>query len=126
MKSRLAALVASAALAAAALTFWPIQPSRVPAAAAQAAPAGDAAKAFLTAYCTECHGAEKQKGERRFDQLQFPLGDADALTNGARPWPTSRVPLPTPKPDSRARAGRPFFAASTAANTSIPSATCLA
>jgi hypothetical protein len=27
---------------------------------------------FLKDYCIECHGAEKQKGERRFDQLALP------------------------------------------------------
>lgn len=32
----------------------------------------------LKTYCVGCHGAEKQKGERRFDQLQFPLQDSDS------------------------------------------------
>jgi len=32
---------------------------------------------FLKAYCSECHGAEKQKGDRRFDQLVLPAKHAD-------------------------------------------------
>lgn len=32
----------------------------------------------LGRYCVECHGAEKQKGERRFDQLALPIGDGDS------------------------------------------------
>lgn len=31
--------------------------------------------AFLKTYCVECHGAEKQKGDRRYDELSFPLAD---------------------------------------------------
>ena len=38
-----------------------------------------AIKSFLSTYCTECHGAEKQKGDRRFDQLSFPPDKADTL-----------------------------------------------
>lgn len=34
---------------------------------------------FLSAYCVECHGPEKQKGDRRFDGLAFPLQDAHAV-----------------------------------------------
>ena len=33
----------------------------------------------LQTYCIGCHGTEKQKGERRFDQLQFPIKDSDTL-----------------------------------------------
>ncbi|MGI9241134.1 MAG: c-type cytochrome domain-containing protein, partial [Verrucomicrobiales bacterium] len=29
--------------------------------------------AFLGTYCYSCHGEEKQKGDRRFDQLAFPI-----------------------------------------------------
>lgn len=36
-------------------------------------------KTFLGNYCTDCHGAEKQKGDRRFDQLSLPVGNIDAL-----------------------------------------------
>src|SRR6185369_16517655 len=36
-------------------------------------------KTFLGNYCTECHGPEKQKGDRRFDQLSLPVSNADAL-----------------------------------------------
>ncbi len=47
---------------------------------APSAKAGDATiKTFLGTYCTECHGAEKQKGDRRFDQLSLPVSNADAL-----------------------------------------------
>ncbi len=58
----------------------------VPLAAAAAEPpksgsaAADASiKAFLGKYCVECHGAEKQKGERRWDQLSLPVSNADTL-----------------------------------------------
>jgi len=34
---------------------------------------------FLEKYCVRCHGPEKQKGERRFDTLHFPLKDGDSL-----------------------------------------------
>ena len=34
---------------------------------------------FLRTYCNECHGAEKQKGDRRFDQLQLPVAKLDTL-----------------------------------------------
>src|SRR5436189_5901502 len=43
------------------------------------AAAEGAIKSFLGTYCTECHGAEKQKGDRRFDQLSFPASNADTL-----------------------------------------------
>ena len=38
-----------------------------------------AIRAFLGTYCAECHGPEKQKGDRRFDQLAFPILKADPL-----------------------------------------------
>ncbi len=42
--------------------------------------AGDATiKSFFSTYCTACHGAEQQKGDRRFDQLSLPVSNADAL-----------------------------------------------
>lgn len=34
---------------------------------------------FLTTYCNDCHGAEKQKGDRRFDQLALPVAKVDTL-----------------------------------------------
>jgi hypothetical protein len=34
---------------------------------------------FLKTYCNDCHGAEKQKGDRRFDQLKLPAADLDTL-----------------------------------------------
>lgn len=34
---------------------------------------------FLTTYCNDCHGAEKQKGDRRFDELALPASDLDTL-----------------------------------------------
>ena len=30
---------------------------------------------FMEKYCYKCHGAEKQKGNRRFDSLEFPIHD---------------------------------------------------
>lgn len=48
---------------------------------AQAAPdlASPTIRTFLGTYCAECHGPEKQKADRRFDQLAFPIDRADAL-----------------------------------------------
>jgi len=34
---------------------------------------------ILDSYCVRCHGEEKQKGDHRFDQIQFPVKDADTL-----------------------------------------------
>ena len=34
--------------------------------------------AFLETYCLRCHGAEKQKGDRRFDHLGLDIDDDDA------------------------------------------------
>ena len=36
-------------------------------------------RAFFDTYCKECHGPEKQKGDRRFDQLHLPVARADGL-----------------------------------------------
>ena len=33
--------------------------------------------AFLQKHCIECHGEEKQKGDRRFDQLTLDFHDLD-------------------------------------------------
>ncbi|NJN05377.1 MAG: DUF1587 domain-containing protein [Rhodobacteraceae bacterium] len=44
-----------------------------------AAPTTASAQKFLGAYCNECHGAEKQKGERRFDQFTLPAMNVDTL-----------------------------------------------
>ncbi len=43
--------------------------------------AGDAEPVhhFLSTYCNDCHGAEKQKGDRRFDQLALPVSKVDTL-----------------------------------------------
>jgi len=62
----------SFSLAAALLTF-----SSLPLKAA-----GDAEPVhhFLATYCNDCHGAEKQKGDRRFDQLALPVSQVDTLT----------------------------------------------
>ena len=38
-------------------------------------------KPFLEDYCTSCHNEEKQKGERRFDELVYPIIDDDALVD---------------------------------------------
>ena len=32
-------------------------------------------KPFMTKYCTDCHGAKKQKADRRFDDLVLPITD---------------------------------------------------
>ena len=69
-----------AAAAIAAATTWMVapteadEPSQSDRTAAAATP-----QTFLGTYCTECHGAKTQKGERRFDQLSLPVRDADAL-----------------------------------------------
>lgn len=34
---------------------------------------------FLATYCNDCHGAEKQKGDRRFDRLALPVAKTDTL-----------------------------------------------
>lgn len=39
-----------------------------------------AVRAFFGKYCVECHGAEKQKAERRFDELALPVAHPDTLT----------------------------------------------
>lgn len=59
-------------------------------------------QAFLKNYCTECHGAEKQKGDRRFDELTFPVKERaavidaqdiiDQLTLGDMPPKKARQP----------------------------------
>jgi len=51
------------------------------AAAVPAQAAADAAliKRFVTTYCIECHGPEKQKAERRFDTLPLPAAKEDTL-----------------------------------------------
>ncbi len=36
-------------------------------------------RTFFSSYCQECHGPEKQKGERRFDTLALPAAKADTL-----------------------------------------------
>jgi hypothetical protein len=36
-------------------------------------------RAFFGTYCKDCHGPEKQKGDRRFDQLSLPITKADTL-----------------------------------------------
>ena len=46
---------------------------------AQAAADAALVKRFVTTYCIECHGPEKQKGERRFDALLLPAAKADTL-----------------------------------------------
>lgn len=38
-----------------------------------------AVRPFLETYCVECHGSEKQKGDRRFDQLSYPIDNDDLL-----------------------------------------------
>ncbi|MCB1236951.1 MAG: DUF1592 domain-containing protein [Verrucomicrobiae bacterium] len=71
---RLSALLAGAA----AVLAGPVRaadPDPKPGAAADPG----AVPAFLEKYCVECHGAEKRKGDRRFDALKFPAATADEL-----------------------------------------------
>ena len=46
---------------------------------AQAAADAALVKRFVTTYCIECHGPEKQKGDRRFDALLLPAAKVDTL-----------------------------------------------
>lgn len=36
-------------------------------------------EAFLSTYCIDCHGPEKQKGDRRLDELALPITSPDTL-----------------------------------------------
>jgi hypothetical protein len=63
----------------AAIAFCSLEPFQLAEATPPATPARDTIQAFLKTYCTDCHGAEKQKGDRRFDQLALPVKDADTL-----------------------------------------------
>src|SRR5687768_13695854 len=36
-------------------------------------------RTFFATYCKECHGPEKQKGDRRFDELRLPVQSPDTL-----------------------------------------------
>ena len=45
----------------------------------RAADDAESVKGFLAMYCVECHGATKQKGDRRFDELTLPVSKADTL-----------------------------------------------
>ena len=40
---------------------------------------GTTLNGFLENYCIQCHGPEKQKGDRRFDDLAFPIDDSATL-----------------------------------------------
>jgi hypothetical protein len=44
-----------------------------------AAPTTASIQKFLGDYCQECHGPEKQKGDRRFDQITLPADKIDTL-----------------------------------------------
>jgi mono/diheme cytochrome c family protein len=74
---------AAAALGAAAVVFWPSIAARRAAAAdplrGYPAAGPDAIRAFFTSYCTDCHGPDKRKADRRFDRLALPANDADTL-----------------------------------------------
>ena len=39
----------------------------------------DTVAPFLKEYCTKCHGPEKQKGDRRYDNIENDFLDKDAL-----------------------------------------------
>lgn len=41
----------------------------------------EALKPFLQKYCVSCHGAQKQKGERRFDRLTGKIADDNSLVD---------------------------------------------
>ncbi|MCB1227612.1 MAG: DUF1592 domain-containing protein [Verrucomicrobiales bacterium] len=66
------------------------------------APAAPEPSAFLSTYCLECHDEDVQKGDRRFDELSFPITDAhgaievqdiiDQLTLGDMPPKKSDQP----------------------------------
>lgn len=66
-------------------------------------------RALLEVHCQECHGAEKQKGKFRVDDLSFTLGDPqtaerwqkvlDALNSGEMPPEEAKQPAPQPKAD---------------------------
>lgn len=59
------------------IVFLTLTGSGFVAASAAAEPTKDLSQT-LGAYCIDCHGPNKQKGERRVDQLKFPLSDGDA------------------------------------------------
>ena len=40
---------------------------------------GVAVRPFLKTYCFECHGADEQFGERRFDELSGAISDSNSL-----------------------------------------------
>jgi Protein of unknown function (DUF1592)/Protein of unknown function (DUF1588)/Protein of unknown function (DUF1595)/Protein of unknown function (DUF1585)/Protein of unknown function (DUF1587) len=46
---------------------------------AQAAEQHEAIRSFFTNYCIDCHGATKQKADRRYDELVFPITKQDTL-----------------------------------------------
>lgn len=60
---------------------------------------------FLATYCNDCHGAEKQKGDRRFDELKLPASDLDTLIAiddileqiNLGDMPPKKSPQPTPE-----------------------------
>lgn len=66
-------------------------------------------RAFVQDHCVRCHGPEKQKGDRRYDRLQLPPQDADALVGlqemldqlNAGEMPPPKQPQPS-KEDRRA------------------------
>ncbi len=81
MRTRFAQL-AAAAIAAVTVPFTttvPLAAAAVEPAKPGSAPADATIKSFLGTYCTECHGPEKQKGDRRWDQLSLPVRNADTL-----------------------------------------------
>jgi hypothetical protein len=62
-----------------AIAVCPLIPYRHTA-AAPPADAKPAVTTFLKTYCVDCHGPDKQKGDRRFDKLTLPAADADTVT----------------------------------------------
>ncbi len=60
---------------------------------------------FLTTYCSDCHGAKKQKGDRRFDRVPLPVAKVDTLIDlkdildqiHLGDMPPKKSPQPSPK-----------------------------
>ena len=88
--------------------FWVVASSTLCSSAVGAATDAEPVHGFLKTYCLDCHGATKQKGERRFDALTLPATKADTLIEikdildqmhlGEMP------PKTAPQPSSEARA----------------------
>lgn len=83
LRSRLACGLMCIAVAAICTTSWHTIADDVKPVPAQFDVAGfnKTVKPFLATYCVGCHGPEKQKGERRFDQLLPEIRDENSLVD---------------------------------------------